>query len=150
VLATVRPDAWNFPLFLHVLGAMALVGVLLIGVFSFAAARAGVPGSHRFGFRTLLIAGLPSYIVMRVGAQLIADKEGFKGEDDPAWIGIGYIVTDVGALLLIIALVCTGIASRRAGRGENPRGLATAGVWLTGVLLAAYVVAIWAMTTKPD
>ena len=26
--ASVRPDTWNFPLFLHVLGAMVLVGLL--------------------------------------------------------------------------------------------------------------------------
>ena len=26
VLAVIRPDSWNFPLFLHVLGAMILVG----------------------------------------------------------------------------------------------------------------------------
>ena len=26
VLATIRPDEWNFPLFLHVFGAMLLVG----------------------------------------------------------------------------------------------------------------------------
>jgi hypothetical protein len=28
ILAVVRPDSWNFPLFLHVLGAMILVGGL--------------------------------------------------------------------------------------------------------------------------
>ena len=26
VLAAIRPDSWNFPLLLHVLGAMILVG----------------------------------------------------------------------------------------------------------------------------
>ena len=29
VLAAIRPDDWNFPLLLHVLGAMLLVGGLL-------------------------------------------------------------------------------------------------------------------------
>ena len=28
LLATIRPTAWDLPLFLHVLGAMALVGAL--------------------------------------------------------------------------------------------------------------------------
>ena len=28
VLASIRPDSWNFPLFLHVLGAMVLVGAV--------------------------------------------------------------------------------------------------------------------------
>ena len=31
VLAAIRPDSWNFPLFVHVLGAMILVGGLLTG-----------------------------------------------------------------------------------------------------------------------
>ena len=31
VLATVRPDSWNFPLFVHVLGAMILVAGLVTG-----------------------------------------------------------------------------------------------------------------------
>ena len=36
LLAVVRPDRWNFPLFLHVLGAMILVGGLLTGASSLA------------------------------------------------------------------------------------------------------------------
>ena len=31
VIASIRPDSWNFPLFLHVLGAMVLVGAAAIG-----------------------------------------------------------------------------------------------------------------------
>ena len=40
VLALVRPDDWNFPLFLHVLGAMVLVGATVT-----AAACSGSPGA---------------------------------------------------------------------------------------------------------
>ena len=40
VLALIRPDSWEFPLFLHVLGAMVLVGGLLTGASSLASARA--------------------------------------------------------------------------------------------------------------
>ena len=32
VLASIRPDSWNFPLFLHVLGAMVLVGAVTAAV----------------------------------------------------------------------------------------------------------------------
>lgn len=149
VLAAVRPDDWNLPLFLHVLGAMLMMGVLLMAVYGFVAARAGVPGSARFGFRTLLLAGIPSYLAMRIGAQWVADKEGVA-DSDAAWINLGYAIAEGGMLLLIIALICGGIAQKRAGRGESPGGLATAATWLTGLLLAAYVVAIWAMTTKPE
>lgn len=141
-----RIDSWNLPLFLHVLGAMTLTGVMLVAAISFAAARAG-GGTARFGFRTLLVAGIPSYLLMRIGAQVIADKENVP--DDATWVTIGYAVTDAGLLFLVIALVCTGIASRRAERGEDARGLVTAGAWLSGLLVAGYAVAVWAMTTKP-
>ena len=30
MLASIRPDSWNLPLFVHVLGAMILVGGLLV------------------------------------------------------------------------------------------------------------------------
>jgi hypothetical protein len=149
VLASVRPDELNLPLFLHVLGAMLLVGVLLMAVVGLAAARAGVPGSARFGFRSLLIAGIPSYLMMRIGAQWIADKEKLA-DSDATWITLGYAVAEGGLLLMVIALVCSGIASRRAGRGEQAGGLATAATWLCAVLLVAYVVALWAMSAKPS
>ena len=42
VLASIRPDSWNFPLFLHVLGAMVLVGGLLAGAVCLAFARGDV------------------------------------------------------------------------------------------------------------
>ena len=29
MLAAIRPDSWNYPLFIHVLGAMVLVGALV-------------------------------------------------------------------------------------------------------------------------
>lgn len=149
MLAAVRPDDWNLPLFLHVLGAMVFTGVLLVAVVGFATARAGAPGSVRFGYRTLLMAGIPAYLVMRIAAQVIADKEKVS-DSDATWITIGYVVTEPGLVLMIIALVCSGIAARRLQRGESPRKLVNASMWLSGSLLALYVVALWAMTTKPD
>ena len=32
LLAAIRPDSWNFPLFLHILGAMVLVGAVTAAV----------------------------------------------------------------------------------------------------------------------
>lgn len=150
LLAVVRPDSWNFPLFIHVMGAMLWTGTLLLAVIAFADQRRG--GEPRFGFLTLLRASIPAYIVMRVGAQLIASKE--KVEDSKeAWIGIGFAVSDIGVLLLIIATICSYIATRRArsaeGGASTGTGLATASMVLSGILLAAAVLAIWAMTTKP-
>ena len=149
MLAAVRPDDWNLPLFLHVLGAMVFTGVLLMAVIGFVTARAGVPGSVRFGYRTLLMAGIPAYLVMRIAAQLIADKENLS-DSDATWITIGYVVTEPGLVLMIIALVCSGMAARRLERGESPRKLVTASLGLSGGLLGLYLIALWAMTTKPD
>ena len=87
---------------------------------------------------------------MRIGAQLIVSKEKLEDSDD-AWIGIGFITSDLGLLLLIICLVLAGLMARRAKSGTSVAGagqLMAARV-LTGLLLVAYIVAIWAMTTKP-
>ena len=38
-VAAIRPDDWNFPLLLHILGAMILVGATLTGASALAFAR---------------------------------------------------------------------------------------------------------------
>src|SRR3954468_23732987 len=114
VLAVVRPDAWNFPLFLHIGGAMALVASLVVALYAIRVGRLrGDQPAAQFAFRVLWRFTLPAYIVMRVGAQLIASKE--KVEDSEAtWIGIGFITSDLGLLLLIIGIVLSGLMARRA------------------------------------
>jgi hypothetical protein len=148
-----RPDAWDLPLFVHVAGAMVLVGAALLAAVALAGGmRAAGSGQGatltRFGFRTLLIGALPAFIVMRLGAEWIASKEDIPG--DPGWLGIGYITSDGGALLLIAGLITAGIAQKRAGRGEAASGLTRAAAILSLVLLAALLVALWAMSTKPS
>jgi cytochrome b561 len=151
MLALIRPGSWNFPLFIHVAGAMALVASLILALYAIQIARTrGDQPAAQFAFQTLLRFTLPSYLVMRIGAQIIASKE--KVEDsDAAWVGIGFITSDLGLLLLLIGLVLTGLMSRRAKQGTSVAGagqLRAAGV-IAGILVAAYLVAIWAMTTKP-
>jgi len=151
MLAVVRPDSWNFPLFLHVAGAMALVGSLVMALYTIRIARArGDQAAAQFAFRLLWRFTLPAYIVMRVGAQWVVSKENLDNSN-AAWIGIGFGASDFGLLLLVIALVLTGLMARRATRGTSVAGttqLAVAGA-VSGLLVAAYLVAIWAMTTKP-
>jgi hypothetical protein len=152
VVAAIRPDAWNFPLFVHVLGAMILVGGLLTGVTVLAFARGDVR-ALRLGYWTLLAVALPGYVVMRIGAEWIYAKEPWgelpEGVDEPAWIGIGYIIADVGALLTLIALILGGIGVRRLRDGKGT-GLLKATMILALIVLAAAVVAVWAMSGKPD
>jgi hypothetical protein len=154
----IRPDDWNFPLLLHVAGAMLLVGTLLVAVWALLVAprRADGPDGGvalmRLGWWTLLAGVLPSWLLMRIAGQWIASEEGFEGENDPGWVDVGYITAEPGALVLLIALILGGLAVRRARRsdGGGGGGLATAAGVLSGILLVAYLVAMWAMTTKPD
>ena len=147
MLAVIRPDSWNLPLFLHVLGAMVLVGGLLVTSAAVAVAR-GDARLLRIGYLTLLVVCLPGYLVMRIGAEWIYSREQLNAATDPAWVGIGYITADAGALLLLIALVLGGIGLRRR-RGGGGTGLLRASLVISVVLLAASVVTIWAMGAKP-
>jgi hypothetical protein len=149
VLAVLRPDDFDLPLFLHVLGAMVLVGGLLAGASALAFAR-GEERSLRLGYWSLLAVSLPGWILMRVGADWIYSEEGWdEAGDDPGWLAAGAIIGDLGGLVLLVALILGGVGvyRLRAGKGS---GLLKATLVLSLVLLAAYVVAVWAMTGKPD
>jgi hypothetical protein len=152
LLALSRPTDWNLALFVHVLGAMILVGGLLTGASALTFAR-GDARLLRLGYWTLLLLALPGYIVMRIGAHWIYSKEGWDDlpdeVDEPAWLGIGWIVADVGALLTLIALILGGIGVRRLRDGKGA-GLLKATMVIAWIVLAAALVAVWAMSGKPD
>jgi hypothetical protein len=149
-LATIRPDSWNFPLFLHVLGAMVLVGATLTGASTLAFAR-GDTRMLRLGYWSLLAVGLPGYILMRIGAEWTASREGFndEGVSAPTWLDTGYFIADAGLLVFVIALIVGGIGVYRLRTGRGA-GLLTGTMVLSLLLLAAFIVAIWAMAGKPD
>jgi hypothetical protein len=152
VIASLRPNSFDLPLFLHVLGAMVLVGALLAALTALILVWRGAEGStpgmlRRLAFRTLLLCALPAYVVMRVDAQWIYSKEkiGQGGAKDPDWVGIGFIISDLGALLLIITCIIAWRAAKKPTAGVLAR-VVTA---LTGLMLVMYLVAMWAMTAKP-
>ena len=147
-LALIRPDSENFPLFVHVLGAMVLVGGLLSGASVMAYARGDVK-YVRLGYWTLVAVALPGLIVMRLGAEWIYRESPWDDvPDEPTWIMIGGITADIGGALFVLSLIAGGIGVSRLkhGRGE---GLLKATMVVALVLLAAYVVAVWAMAGKP-
>lgn len=150
IVATVRPDSWNLPLFLHILGAMILVGGLLAGASSLALARGDVR-FLRLGYRSLLAVALPGWLLMRIGAEWIASREGWtaEGVPTPTWLGIGFILADAGGLILLVSLIVGGVGVRRLRAGQGATLLRTTLV-LSVVLLGAYVVAVWAMAGKPS
>lgn len=154
MVAAIRPDDWNLPLLLHVLGAMLLVGALLTVVSALLLAwrrdDAGAAELNRLGFRAFLYGVVPSYVVMRIAGQWIASKENVGGADF-AWIEIGYFTSDLGLVVLlgagILAYLGARRGSRESARGGNPMSRAAA--VLASILLVALLVAMWAMTTKP-
>jgi hypothetical protein len=148
VLAAIRPDSWNFPLFLHVLGAMILVGGLVAGASALAYAR-GEVRLLRLGYWSLLAVSLPGWVLMRVGAEWIYSKENWdEVPDEPDWLVTGAIIGDVGGLILLVSLVAGGVGLYRMREGRGA-GLLKATLVLSLILLAAYVVAVWAMAGKP-
>jgi hypothetical protein len=152
LFATVRADEENLPLFIHVLGATILVGGLLTAATILVLAR-GDARSLRLGYRTLLAVAFPGWIIMRIGAQWIYSEQGWddlpEGIDEPAWLGIGNFAADLGGLILLVSLVVGGIGVYRL-RADKGSGLLRATMILSLILLAAYVVAAWAMAGKPN
>ena len=151
LIAAVRPDDWNFPLFVHIVGATVLVGGVLTCGSALAFAK-GDPKLLRLGYWSLLAVALPGYVIMRIGAQWIYSKENWDDVPDdliPAWLEIGFLVADGGAIVLLLALVVGGIGvyRMREGKGE---GLLKVTMVLSFILLLAYVVAAWAMAGKPN
>ena len=77
VVALIRPDSWNFPLFLHVLGAMVLFGAVAAAVGTLLTPGGGgdPAGLRRFAFRMLLFVG-----PFRRGAHCVAGAARFRPE----------------------------------------------------------------------
>ncbi len=143
-----RPDATSFALFVHVAGAMVLVGGLLTAAAATLIGwRDEAVALRRFSYRTLLAVALPGYIVMRIGAQWVQSEE-FPDSYDPTWLGIGYMTADGGAVLLLIALILGGLGLRKSREGGGG-GLLKASGAIATLLVAVYVVTIWAMGAKP-
>jgi hypothetical protein len=150
-----RPDDVNVPLTLHVLGAGLLIGALIAVATAIligwrATAEGDAVGLTRFGLRTLLLGVFPAYLLMRIGAQWTEAAEDLPEiVEDSAWIGIGYITADAGALLIIISMILSGIGLRKLRSGGG-LGLGRAVGVISLILVAAYVVAVWAMAAKPE
>jgi cytochrome bd-type quinol oxidase subunit 2 len=141
-VAAIRPDAWNLPLFLHVLGAIILAGAVAAAALAArASTTAAIP--RQLAFRTLALVALPAWVLMRVAGQWIESKEDVPG--DPTWLGIGFSVADIGLPVLVVT---TAIAWW-AGRRPQLRWAA----WTTSALAFLYLLALgvawWAMSAKP-
>jgi hypothetical protein len=142
MIAVVRPDSWNLPLFLHVLGAMALVGSVATTCVLAASSQKRI-WLRGITLRTWLLVVLPAWLLMRVAGQWSDSRETIG--DDSTWLGIGYIVADAGVLVLIVTGVVGWMSTRRPERCWAARIVAA----LAGLYLATLLLAMFAMSGKP-
>jgi len=152
MLAAIRSDVQSFALLLHLVGATVVFGALLACATSLALAR-GEARLLRLGYFSLLLVGLPGLILLRLAGEWLYRLQHW---DDlraqigrPQWLEIGFVVADWGGLLFLLALVLGGVGIRRLDHGKGA-GLLQATMVISLVLIAAYVVAVWAMTGKPS
>ncbi|HEX6490044.1 MAG TPA: hypothetical protein VF002_01575 [Gaiellaceae bacterium] len=130
------------------LGATATFGATAtVALLGFAAGKREPERAQwlrRLAFRIGLGVLVPAFILMRGGAQWIADKEYPGGKHEPGWVGVGFIVTEPGAILVLALLILTWLGTRR----PDSRARAVA-PWLASVYLVALGVAWFAMSAKP-
>jgi hypothetical protein len=86
---------------------------------------------------------------MRIAGQWVLGKYPGLEDSDPAWLGIGFIVGDLGLLVLVATTILAWFAYRRT-RPERPRPVTAPIVaGLAGAYLLALAVAMFAMSGKP-
>jgi hypothetical protein len=135
---------------------MILVGGLVVAVSMQLLARrrrdpADMAAFSRGAFWALLTVALPGWVLMRIGGEWIRSKEGYSGDNDPSWLGIGYLTADAGFLVLLVTILLAGLGVRQLRRsGSGTSVLVRVATPLATILLIVYLVAVWAMTTKPD
>ena len=153
MLAAIRPGEQDFALLLHLVGATVVFGALLASATSILLAR-GETRLLRLGYFSLLLVGLPGLILMRLAGQWLYNLQHWDDLpdqiDEPAWLGIGFVVADWGGLLFLLSLALGGVGIYCLRQGKSATGLLNATMLISLVLIVAYVVAVWAMTTKPD
>jgi len=153
VIAAIRPDDQSFALLLHLVGATVAFGALLTCATSILLARGDIR-LLRLGYFSLLLVGLPGLILLRLAGQWLYQLQNWDDLpdqiDQPAWLGIGFLVADLGGLLLLLALVLGGIGIYRLRDGKGGTALLKATMVIALILIVAYVVAVWAMTGKPN
>lgn len=152
MLAIVRTDDLDFALFLHVLGSVLTFGgvatILVLALVSFRVAFAAAL-LRRLAFWTMLFVVWPSFVLMRVGGEWIRSKEFPNGAEEPDWVGVGYLVSDAGILILLGLTACAWLAVRQTTPARPRPATATVATALAGIYLAALAVAWFAMTAKP-
>jgi hypothetical protein len=137
-----RPSSWNFPLFLHVLGAAVLVGAVA-ATLALALSSQRWPWLRSLTLRTMLAVVIPAWLLMRIAGQWEDSKSSIG--DGEGWLDAGFFIADAGVLFLIVTSVIAWIGARKPDR----RWPGTTVAVLAGIYLAALLVAMFAMSAKP-
>lgn len=148
-VALLRPDSLNLPLFLHLVGAIVLVGGLLSVTLLLATALGRAPVRTLLlgvAFRAQLATVLPGWVLMRLAGEWLSSRE---DPGSPAWLDIGRGIADPGLLVLLGLTALCWVAARRADAPAGPR-MARAAAVLAPLYLVALAVAVWAMSAKPS
>ena len=153
MLAAIRPDNQSFALLLHLVGATVVLGALLASA-SFIVLARGDGRMLRLGYYSLLFVGLPGLILLRLAGEWLYRLQNWNKLPDqfkePTRLHVGFIVTDWGGLLFLAALALGGVGVYRLRNGKGDAGLLKVTMVIALILIAAYVVAVWAMTGKPS
>jgi hypothetical protein len=153
MLAAIRPDDQSFALLLHLVGATIVFGALLACATSILLSR-GETRLLRLGYFSLLLVGLPGLILLRLAGEWLYRLQRWNKLpsqiDRPSWLDIGFIVADWGGLLFLVALVLGGIGVQRLRNGKGGTVLLKSTMVISLVLAVGYVIAVWAMTGKPN
>ncbi len=145
MIASLCGPGCGVQLFVHVLGALLLFGaVATVTILSVAALNRPAEQAlvlRRVAFATMLVAVWPGYIVMRVGAQWVLKHENLD-TNSPSWVGVGFVISDAGIVVLLALTLFGWLAKRRAWAGQLFAGLST-------LYLVALGVAWFYMSVKP-
>ncbi len=145
MIASICGPTCGTALFVHVLGAIVLFGgVGAVALLALAALRDSAHALllQRAAFTTTLALVWPGYVVMRVGAQLVASNEHLD-TNPPGWLNVGFAVSDAGILVLALMTLVGWLAPRQPRAGKVLAGLSV-------LYVIALGVAWFAMSAKPS
>jgi hypothetical protein len=131
-------------LFVHILGAILLFGATsTVAVLALVArGREEQQPLARASFLTLLVLGLPSWVLMFVFGTWTESE--LNVADDAGWIEVGFRISDAGLIVLLVSTALAYRWNRRPVRGWPVTAVAV----LTCLYLVALAVAWWAMSAK--
>lgn len=145
MLATVRPDDWNLVLVFHLLGALALMGGLLI-VALVSPKASGSPSLQRFVLLVIAVLTWPGLILATLLGHTLESDEGTKG----TWLDVAAPLSEIAGVVGLVALtVLAWLGLRKAREGTDWRPARLIPV-VAVILFAVYVGVLFLMTAKPS